>query len=314
MWVLCKTSLEWRFFYEFLEKFRTLLTATEQAAQTFAEKQAEEEFHPQLEALLVTWITNQLPDPVKTRAYNRRSQPSVRILLTEFYFTLLPQPGEQARHLGNLLKNPTSACSNPVEVITNFEVWRVSIQLHKELTGQMPIQEDIKIAFEKLINPVLKNVTGFDWKKTFCEQTAYLSINTTDDQVHTYITSVMEVIHRLPKQKGKGKDKGKGKGKPKGPPLPDKGKGKGGKGKGKNKSKGKNNASSGKSGAKGAPAVPIATTPASGSTTASAGKNTDASKGCKYPNRTSSFCIIDKTTNKCAGCCTKTGGQHDTSP
>ena len=185
--------------YEFLERLRTLLTATEQAAQTFAEEQ-EEYFHPQLEARLVTWITTKLPDPVKTRAYNRRSQPSVRILLTEFYFTLLPQPGEQARHLGNLVKNPTSACTNPVEVITNIEIWRVSVQLYKESTGQMPIQEDIKTAFEKLINPVLKNVTGFDWKRTYCEQTAYLSITTTDDQVHAYITSVMEVIHRPPKQ------------------------------------------------------------------------------------------------------------------
>ena len=179
-----------------MERLRTLLTATEQAAQTFAEKQAEESFHPQLEALLVTWITSKLPDSVKTRAYNRRSQPSVRILLTEFYFTLLPQPSEQARHLGNLVKNPTSACANPVEVITSIENWRVSVQLCKESTGQMPIQEDIKTAFEKLINPVLKNVTGFDWKRTYCEQTAYLSITTTDDQVHAYITSVMEVMHR----------------------------------------------------------------------------------------------------------------------
>ena len=279
--------------YEFLERLRTLLTATEQAAQTFAEKQAEEYFHPQLEAHLVTWITMKLPSPVKTRAYNRRSQPSVRILLTEFYFTLLPQPGEQARHLGNLVKNPTSACSNPVEVITNIEIWRVSVQLYKESTGQMPIQEDIKTAFEKLINPVVKNVTGFEWKRTFCEQTAYLSITTTDDQVHTYITSVMEVIHRLSKQlkwdsskpkvqaitsgeestttnqkKDKTKGKGKGKGKPKGPPLPDKGKGKGGKGKGKNKSKGKGNNAGGKNGNKGTPAVPIAAAPASSSTTA----------------------------------------------
>ena len=76
----------------------------------------------------------------------------------------------------------------------------MSVQLYKESTGQMPIQEDIKTAFEKLINPVVKNVTGFEWKRTFCEQTAYLSITTTDDQVHTYITSVMEVIHRLSKQ------------------------------------------------------------------------------------------------------------------
>ena len=41
---------------------------------TFAEKRAEEKFHPQLEALLITCITAKLPDPVKTRAYNRRSQ------------------------------------------------------------------------------------------------------------------------------------------------------------------------------------------------------------------------------------------------
>ena len=275
-----------------MEKLRTLLTATEQAAQAFAEKQAEEYFHPQLEAHLVTWITMKLPNPVKTRAYNRRSQPSVRILLTEFYFALLPQPSERVRHLGNLVKNPTSASANPIEVITNIENWRVSVQLYKESTGQMPIQEDIKTAFEKLIGPVLKNVTGFEWKRTYCEQTAYLSITTTDDQVHAYITSVMEVIHRLPKQlkwdsskpkvqaitsgeeatttnqkKDKTKGKGKGKGKPKGPPLPDKGKGKGGKGKGKNKAKGKNNNVGGKTGNKGTPAVPIAAAPASNPTT-----------------------------------------------
>ena len=170
-----------------MDRLRTLLTATEQSAQTFAEKQAEEHFHPQLEAHL-------------TRAQNRRSQPSVRILLTEFYFTLLPQPGEQARHSGNLVKNPTSACTNTVEVIRNIENWRVSVQLYKETTGQMPIEEDIMTAFEKLITPVVKNVTGFEWKRTFCEQTAYLSITATDDQVYTYIASVMEIMHRLSKQ------------------------------------------------------------------------------------------------------------------
>ena len=39
-----------------------------------------------------------------------------------------------------------------------------------------------KTAFEKLINPVFENVNGFEWKRTFFEQTAYLSITTTDDQ------------------------------------------------------------------------------------------------------------------------------------
>ena len=150
--------------YEFLEKLRTLLTATEQAAQTFAEKQAEEYFHPQLEAHFVTWITMKLPDPVKTRAYNRRSQPSVRILLTEFYLPYFHSLANRQGILGNLVKNPTSACANPVEVITNIENWRVSVQLYKESTGQMPIQEDIKTAFEKLISPVLKNATVLNGK------------------------------------------------------------------------------------------------------------------------------------------------------
>ena len=37
-------------------------------------------------------------------------------------------------------------------------VLHVSVQLYKESTGQMPVQEDIKNAFEKLRSPVLKNV------------------------------------------------------------------------------------------------------------------------------------------------------------
>ena len=54
--------------YEFLDRLRHWKKkATEQAAQTFAEKQAEEYFHPQLEALVITWITNQLPEVVRKR-------------------------------------------------------------------------------------------------------------------------------------------------------------------------------------------------------------------------------------------------------
>ena len=124
------------------------------------------------------------------------------------------------------------------------------------------------------------------------------------------ITSVMEMIHRLPKQlkwesskpkvqaitseedtatnnqtkdKGKGKGKGKTKGKPKGPPLPDKGKGKGGKGKGKNKSKDKNK---GKNGAKGTTAVPIAAVPASTSTTTIEGQKKRPKQCVHYASST----------------------------
>ena len=244
--------------YHFLEQLRGLKTATEQATQTFAASQAEELFHPQLEALLVTWLSNKLPEVVRKRAHNRRPQPSARILLTEFYFTLFPQPDDQAKHLGNIARNPTSTSQNPTDVIVNIETWRTSSQMLKDISGHIPMKEDIRSAFEKLIAPLAKNNAPFSLTKTLCEREAYMAITTTDDDVYKYIISIMEAIHKLPKNikwestkpkaqainngpgaveqvPNKGKGKGKGKGKNKGPPLPD-GKGKGGKGKGKGKS------------------------------------------------------------------------------
>ena len=244
--------------YQFLEQLRGLKTATEQATQTFATSQAEELFHPQLEALLVTWLSNKLPEVVRERAHNRRSQPSARILLTEFYFTLFPQPDDQAKHLGNIARNPTSTSQNPTDVIINIETWRTSIQMLKDISGYIPMKEDIRSAFEKLIAPLAKHDDTFSLTKTLCQREAYMAITTTDDDVYKYIISIMEAIHKLPKTlkwestkpkaqaintgsgggdstPNKGKGKGKGKGKNKGPPLPN-GKGKGGKGKGKGKS------------------------------------------------------------------------------
>ena len=238
--------------YHFLEQLRGLKTATEQATQTFAASQAEERFHPQLEALLVTWLSNKLPEVVRKRAHNRRPQPSARILLTEFYFTLFPQPDDQAKHLGNIARHPTSTSQNTTDVIVNIETWRTSIQMLKDISGHIPMKEDIRSAFEKLIAPLAKNNAPFSLTKTLCEREAYMAITTTHDDVYKYIISIMEAIHKLPKNtkwestKPKAqaintgtsngesipnKGKGKGKGKKKGPPLPD-GKGKGGKGKG----------------------------------------------------------------------------------
>ena len=128
----------------------------------------------------------------------------------------------------------------------------------KDISGYIPMKEDIRSAFEKLIAPLAKNDATFSLTKTLCQREAYMAITTTDDDVHKYIISIMEAIHKLPKNTkwestkpkaqaintgsgggdsipNKGKGKGKGKGKNKGPPLPN-GKGKGGKGKGKGKS------------------------------------------------------------------------------
>ena len=144
-------------------------------------------------------LPNKLPEVVRKRARNRRPQPSARILLTEFYFTLFPQPDDQAKHLGNIARNPTSTSQNPTDVIANIETWRTSTQMLKDVSGHIPMKEDICSAFEKLIAPLAKNNSPFSLVKTLCEREAYMAIATTDDDVYKYIISIMEAIHKLPK-------------------------------------------------------------------------------------------------------------------
>ena len=132
------------------------------------------------------------------------------------------------------------------------------IQMLKDISGYIPMKQDIRSAFDKLVAPLAKHDDDFSLTKTLCQREAYKAITTTDDDVYNYIISIMEAIHKLPKNTkwestkpkaqaintisngadptpNKGKGKGKGKGKNKGPPLPN-GKGKGGKGKGRGKS------------------------------------------------------------------------------
>ena len=61
------------------------------------------------------------------------------------------------------------------------------------------MKEDIRSAFEKLIAPLAKNNAAFSLTKTLCEREAFMAITTTDDDVYKYIISIMEAIHKLPK-------------------------------------------------------------------------------------------------------------------
>ena len=119
--------------------------------------------------------------------------------MTEFYFTLFPQPDDQAKHLGNIARNPTSTSQNSTDVIVNIETWHTSIQMLKDMSGYIPMKEDIRSAFEKLIVPLAKHDDSFSLTKTLCQREAYMAITTTDDDVYKYIISIMEAIHKLPK-------------------------------------------------------------------------------------------------------------------
>ena len=61
------------------------------------------------------------------------------------------------------------------------------------------MKQDISSAFDKLIAPLAKHDDAFSLTKTLCHQEAYKAITTTDDDVYNYIISIMEAIHKLPK-------------------------------------------------------------------------------------------------------------------
>ena len=112
---------------------------------------------------------------------------------------MLPQPGEQARRLGKIARNPTTVSANPTDVLSNIENWRTSIQKLNELTNWIPMKEDIKTAFESLIAPVVEHVSEFELSRELIKRKAYASITTTDADVYKYITSIQEEILKLPR-------------------------------------------------------------------------------------------------------------------
>ena len=97
-------------------------SASGQADKQFNKTAEEDKFHPQLESHVVTWVTNILPSYVVTRAHNRKSEPSARIYLTEYYFSLFPQRGEQARRLGYFARNPTTVSASPTDVSVTLKL------------------------------------------------------------------------------------------------------------------------------------------------------------------------------------------------
>ena len=147
----------------------------------------------------MTWATSKLSSYELSRSYNRRSEASARIYLTEYYFSVLPQPDEQARRLGYVARNPTTVSANPTDVLSNIENWRTSFQKLNELTNWIPMKEDIKTAFESLIAPVVEHVSEFKLSRELIKRKAYSSITTTDADVYKYITSIQEEILKLPR-------------------------------------------------------------------------------------------------------------------
>ena len=150
--ILRETPLKWS--HSTLARLNKKKFAIEQIETKYKGSTLESQFYPELESHICTWLGNQLSDAIKRKANNRSATPSAGVMLTEYYFSVFPTPDVQAAQLSTYIRRPYNQATTAAGVIQNLELWKVSIQIHREVAGLMLSLSDMRKAFFHLIQPV----------------------------------------------------------------------------------------------------------------------------------------------------------------
>ena len=222
--------------------------AIEQIETKYKGSTLESQFYPELESHICTWLGHQLSDAVKRKANNRCATPSAGVMLTEYYFSVFPTPDVQAAQLSNYIRRPYNQATTASGVIQNLELWKVSIQIHREVAGLMLSLSDMRKAFFHIIQPVVHDEL-FDFALKMAREANLDARAISEEDTLLFFKRMVAKLHGVninkefsnPKKKQENTvkaitsgeatlPKGGGKSKGKGPALP-----KGNKGKGKGK-------------------------------------------------------------------------------
>ena len=222
--------------------------AIEQIETKYKGSTLESQFYPELESHICTWLGHQLSDAVKRKASNRCATPSAGVMLTEYYFSVFPTPDVQAAQLSNYIRRPYNQATTASGVIQNLELWKVSIQIHREVAGLMLSLSDMRKAFFHIIQPVVHDEL-FDLALKMAREANLDARAISEEDTLLFFKRMVAKLHGVninkefsnPKKKQENTvkaitsgettlPKGGGKSKGKGPALP-----KGSKGKGKGK-------------------------------------------------------------------------------
>ena len=222
--------------------------AIEQIETKYKGSTPESQFYPELESHICTWLGNQLSDAIKRKASNRCATPSAGVMLTEYYFSVFPTPDAQAAQLSNYIRRPYNQATTASGVIQNLELWKVSIQIHREVAGLMLSLSDMRKAFFHIIQPVVHDEL-FDFALKMAREANLDARAISEEDPLIFFKRIVAKLHGVnlnkefsnPKKKQENTvkaitsgettpNKGSGKSKGKGPALP-----KGNKGKGKGK-------------------------------------------------------------------------------
>ena len=92
--------------YEYLHILNSKKTGIEKEELCFQGLPQEEELSESLESSVCTWLAEMLPDNIVRKAQNRSANPSARIMLMAFYFSVIPSDDQQGSELSDYVRDP----------------------------------------------------------------------------------------------------------------------------------------------------------------------------------------------------------------
>ena len=187
--------------YVDLEKLQSKKTAAERQALVFDEATVEEQFMQILESRVHAWLTDHVPRDIQTKASNRTNALSARMLIVEYYYTAIPGPDTIGMNMSKSIRVPTNTATTGVEVLANIESWKTSIQINYEVTHTMPSQQEIRIAFQRLISPLKVADEGFKFHQDLLVSQAFGTQKISDEDVLKYFQQTEEKIHSMDTRK-----------------------------------------------------------------------------------------------------------------
>ena len=198
MFSVCTIDASWSLrilkFFEFQE------TGIEKEELCFQQLPQEEELSESLESSVCTWLAEMLPDNVVRKAQNRSANPSARIMLMEFYFSVIPGDDQQGSELSYCVRDPKTDASTSAEVLTNIDCWKTSIQLQWEVMGVMPSLPDMRKAFAKLLRPLMGD-EDFVFRRKVAIIELLNARHVSDEDTLEYFKRMVDKIHLIDPQK-----------------------------------------------------------------------------------------------------------------
>ena len=172
--------------YVDLEKLQSKKTAAERQALVFNKATVEEQFMQTLESRVHAWLADHVPRDIQTKASNRTNTLSARMLIVEYYYTSIPGPDTIGINTSKSIRVPTNTATTGVEVLANVESWKTSIQINYEVTQTMPSQQEIRLAFQRLISPLKVADEGFKLHQDLLASQSFGTQKISDEDVLKY--------------------------------------------------------------------------------------------------------------------------------